>query len=42
MCKLNGFEAILGNTLLNTYHIDFLKGGSKFKIVARLIISQLI
>lgn len=41
MCKLNGFEAIVSNTFLKTYHIDILKGGSKFKIVVRLVINQL-
>ncbi len=41
MCKLNGFEAILGNTFLNTYHVDILKGNSKFKVIARLVINQL-
>jgi hypothetical protein len=30
MCKLNGFETILGNTYIIEHHIDILKGGSKF------------
>ncbi len=33
---LDGMEAILRNTFLNNYLVDVLKGGSKFKIIARL------
>jgi hypothetical protein len=34
---LDGIEVILGNTFLNAYHIDVLKGISKFKIIIRLV-----
>ncbi len=37
VCMLDGIEVILGNTFLNAYHIDVLKGISKFKIIIRLV-----
>jgi hypothetical protein len=33
---LDGIEAILGNTFLNTYHIDVLRGGLNLKTITRL------
>ncbi len=33
---LDGMEAILKNTFLDTYLVDVLKGGSKLRIIARL------
>jgi len=34
---LNGFDAILGNTFLDVYCIDILRGGSKLKVITRLV-----
>jgi hypothetical protein len=31
VCMLNGIGAILGNTLLDTYHVDVLKRSFKLK-----------
>jgi len=36
VCMLDGIEIILGNTFLNAYHIDVLKGISKLKTMVRL------
>ncbi len=34
---LDSIEAILGNTFLDIYHADVLRGGFKFKIITRLV-----
>ncbi len=36
ICALNGMEAILRNTFLNTCHVDILRGGSKLRVIAKL------
>jgi hypothetical protein len=37
VCALNGIEAILNNTFSDVYCADVLKGGSKLRVIARLI-----
>ncbi len=34
---LDDIDAFLGNTFLDAYHVDVLKGGSKLIIIARLV-----
>jgi hypothetical protein len=36
ICALNRMEAILGNTFLDAYHVDVLRGGFKLKVFAKL------
>jgi hypothetical protein len=33
---LDDIEAILGNTSLNIYHVDVLRGGSKLRVIVKL------
>jgi hypothetical protein len=37
ICTLDGIKAILGNTFLNIYHVDVLRGSFKLRIIFRLV-----
>lgn len=37
ICALNGIEAILGNTFIDVYRVNVLRGGSKLRVIAKLI-----
>ncbi len=36
VCTLDDIETILGNTFLNAYHVNVLRGSFKLRIIVRL------